>query len=218
MIPTLNIIAERAIRELSGGEIPNDSPYDIDYVIETARDAVNEDLKVEILKRRSGDEDDKSPIAQAIATYPNVAVTFDKPTGRAMAQLPDNFISLKRNKGVHSVSEMRKSLKTMIPIHNPQIAARLPHGDLEKDNYGYYLEGDKIFWMRDIIQEGIDKVLVKLIISAPAGLDKNAPLMLFPENLGRIVDLVKLRIQNKNVQDRLADNNPNIRALNEQQK
>lgn len=217
MIATLNILTERVIRRLSGGDIPIDSPYDPAFVKEEIRDTINEDFKAEILRRRAGDEDDKGAITQFIVSYPDIAVQVEASTERVYAELPSYFLSIKHNKGIHSVSAMKKQLKPMIRIKHPEVVARLPHANLEGQNYGWYSEGMKIYWMRDIKRDKIDKVMIKLLIAAssPSGDD---PLPLLPESIARILDIATMRVQNKFTQDRLNDNNPNLRALNEQQK
>lgn len=215
---TLTILAERAIRPLVGGDDPNDSPFDMDFVIEECRDAMNQELKMEILSRRGGDSDDKSPIAQFIYTYPGIPVIKDAVTNRVYSELPSYWLSLKYNKGIRSVSQEKKSLKAMIRISNPSVTAHLPHASLEEDNYGYYIEGMRIYWMRDIKADGINIVMIKLLIAAPITLGVDDPLPLLPEQTGRILDIVRQRISIKSPQDRIEDEDPNLRATNEARK
>lgn len=218
MYSTLNILSERVIRDLSGGDIPMESPYDQSHVIEHVRDAMNEELKREILVRRGGDSDDKSAISQYIYTYQNIQVKRDITTRRTYAELPSYFLSLKYNKGIHSVSTMTDSLNRMIRIANPGVTSKLPHADLEKVNFGYYVEGMTVFWMRDILQERISSVMIKLLIAAPITLGIDDPLPLTPESLGRILDVAKARVQARTPQDRIADEDPNLRQVNESRK
>lgn len=215
---TLNKMAELTLRPLDGGDHPDDSPYDFDFVIEELRLAMNEDLKVEILGRRGGDSDDKSPIAQCIYTYTDIDVTFDSKTNRVFAELPSYFLSLKYNKGIRSVSTNTGSLKPMIKCHNPGVTAHLPHASLEQENYLYYIEGMRVFWMRDIKKDGINKVMIKLMIAAPATIGPDDILPLMPENAARIMEVVRKRISVKAPQDRIADGNPNLRNTNEARK
>lgn len=216
MIETLGTIAEGCIRDLSGGDIPDDSPYKMEFVVPHVRDAMREDLKMEILQRRGGmggREDDRSPITQFIATYPDVLVKTDSTTARAYIDLPA-YMSLKFNKGVHAISQMKSPLKQFIPVANPGVTINLPHGDFERDNQGYYLEGQKAFFMRDLRRDEITKVLLKLIMPAAESFGIDDPLPLLPENVARIKEVVKVRIQNKVINDRLNDNNPNLRMTN----
>ena len=217
---TLNILQERLIRKLSGGDVPNDSPYDPAFAIEVIRDAMNEELKREILTRRSGDSDDKSAVSQYIYSY-TVPVTIDTATRRAKAALPSYFLSLKYNKGIRAVIPLTQSsdiLKSMIRIDNPGITSRLPHGDLEQYNQGYYVEGMTIYFMRDIKRDNINQVYIKLLIAAPLTLGWDDPLPLTPESLGRIMDVAEQRMMERVPQDRIADENPNLRSTNEARK
>src|SRR5688500_5455907 len=106
MIDTLGTIAERVIRGLSGGDIPSDSPYKMEFVVADVRDALREDLKLEVLQRRSGREDDRTPVTQYIATYLNLAVQEDSVTKRAFITLPSSYMSLKHNKGIYWIADM----------------------------------------------------------------------------------------------------------------
>ena len=215
MIETLGTLAERIIRDLSGGDIPSDSPYKFEFVIEHVRDAMAEDLKLEMIQRRGqgGKEDDRSPVTQFIATYPDVAVKVETLTGRSYIDLPTAYPSLKFNKGIYWISKMQ-SMKPFIPVAYPSVVLQLSHGDFERDNWGYYAEGLKVFFLRDMTKDEIKKVLLKLIVPAADTLGPDDPLPLLPENVGRIMDTVKQRIQNRALQDRLNDNNPNLRATN----
>lgn len=211
---TLNILTERVIRQLSGGDVPDDSPYDFEDVMATVIDCLREDMKLEMLQRRGGDEDDRGPVTQAIATYPNIEVKRDDVSGRTYIDLPSAYMSLKYNAGIRGIADMKSPLTMMIPVTNPSITSRLQHGDFERVNFGYYAEGQKVYWIRDILKERISKVLVKLMVAAPDGSNPDEPLPVVPENVARILDAATKRVLNQFPNDRLNDGNPNIRAAN----
>ena len=219
MIDTLGTIAERVIRRLSGGDIPSDSPYKMEFVIEDVRDALAEDLKLEILQRRGagGAEDDRTPVTQAIATYLNIAVKEDPVTKQVYIDLPSNYMSLKFNKGIHWVADMRTPLVQMIPVANAGVTVNLPHADMERQSYGFYVEGQKLLWIRNILRDKVTKVLVKLIVAAADTLGVDEPLTVLPENVARVIDrVVQMQQMNPRLpQDRLNDNNPNLRPQNQ---
>jgi len=123
------------------------------------------------------------------------------------------YMSMKFNNGVR-ISPMKAPNKRFIPISNPGVTSNLLHGDLERESQGFYLEGQKAFFMRDITRDEIKKVLLRIVMAAPESLGIDDPLPLLPENIGRIKDLVKARVQNKVANDRLNDNNPNPRVTN----
>ncbi len=217
MIDTLGTIAERVIRRLSGGDIPSDSPYKMEFVVEDVRDALAEDLKLEMLQRRGqgGVEDDRTPVTQAIATYLNVVVKEDPITKQVYADLPSNYMSLKHNKGIHWVADMRTPLVQMIPVANAGVTVNLPHADMERQSYGFYVEGLKLLWIRNILRDKVTKVMVKLIVASADTLGIDEPLPVLPENVARIIDrVIGMQMNPRLPQDRLNDNNPNIRAQN----
>ncbi|MEJ7644275.1 MAG: hypothetical protein WKF87_06750 [Chryseolinea sp.] len=215
MITTLATTAERIIRRLSGGDIPSDSPYKMEFVIEDVRDALRADLKLELLERRSGQEDDRTPITQYIATYFNIPVILEAATNRTYIEIPSNYMSLKHNKGIHWVASMRTPTRKMIPIANPSVTMNLPHGDLERGNHGYYVEGMKIYSMRNLLTDKGSKLLLKLLVPAPDTWSQDDPLPVLPENISRVMDIVVGRMSNPKVpQERLNDGNPNYRIAN----
>jgi len=214
MTTTLNILTERVIRRLSGGDIPDDSPYNHRDVMSVVVDCLREDLKLEMLQRRGGGEDDRTPVTQMVATYPNIDVQHDAVTNRTYVDLPSSYMSLKYNTGVRGIADMRNPLKMMIPVSNPSVTSRLQHGDFERDNYGYYVEGQRAYWMRDILKDKVSKVLIKLVVAAPDTWGVDDPLPVIPENVGRVLDAALKRVQNLFPNDRLNDGNPNLRAAN----
>lgn len=222
---TLREEVELIRRRIAGGDIPDDFPYDEDFVAREYRDAMREDCAaVEKTKRSSGDggrEDDKSPIAQFIYTY-KVEVIVDPLSKRICADIPDDFMRMKWNRGVHAVHPLKPESKhleaAMLYDHNPEVSAHLPIGNAE-GFYSYYIEGFKIFFPRDIKRDGVNHVLVKIILPAPSSFGMDDRLPVIPENVIRIRDLVIQRLMYPGKpQDRIADGNPNLRAVNEQPK
>lgn len=214
MIETLGTIGERIIRGLSGGDIPSDSPYKMEFVIADIKDALREDLKLEILQRRSGREDDRTPVTQYIATYPNVLIQWDAVTKRCYFDLPSSYMSLKHNKGIHWVADARTPHLQMIPVANPGVTIHLPHADMERVNYAFYIEGLKGFFLRNVLRDKLQKLLLKLIVPAPDTWTIDMPLPVLPENIARVMDVVKNRQLMRVPQDRLNDGNPNLRPAN----
>lgn len=222
---TLREEVELIMRRLSGGPVPDDSPYDRDYVAREYRDAMREDCKMEIYRRPRTDStsgDDKTLIGQFIATY-KVQVKVDTDSKRVYIDVADNFLSLKYNKGIYDIvivdPKATHLQNSVFLVDNPQISAHLPVGDPEMMT-GFntaYLEGLKIFFARDIKRDKIDWVYLKLIVPGADmyGMDDALPVL--PENAARCRDIVCERmLKPGRQQDRIADNNPNLRAVNEQ--
>jgi hypothetical protein len=121
---------------------------------------------------------------------------------------------LKYNKGIYSVADMRTPYKHMVPVANPGVTYNLIHSSFERDNYGYTQEGMRGYFMRDPHRDGVKKLLVQLLLPAPESIGLDEPLPLIPENISRIKDIVMQRIATRMPQDRLNDNDPNLRVTN----
>jgi hypothetical protein len=223
---TLREEVELIMRRLSGGPVPDDSPYNRNFVAREYRDAMREDCKMEIYRRPRTDGssgDDKALIGQFIATY-KVNVEVDTDSKRVFIAVPDNFLSLKYNKGIYDVvivdPKATHLQNSVFPVHNPQISSHLPVGDpdMMKGFYTYYLEGLRIFFARDIKRDKIDSVYLKLIVPGADKYGWDDALPVLPENAARCRDIVCERMlkPGRIQQDRIADNNPNLRSVNEQ--
>lgn len=214
---TLRELSERTIRDLVGGDIPQDSPYDMDYVIATWRDVIRADLKQESLTKRHGADDDKSAIAQFIATY-KVAVQNPNDEGKVWASLPDYFQTLKHNGGIYAVGyKIGGVMKWMIRTDNPYVTDRLSHKhEIEGDTYLFYAEAMTVVFPRDIKKDKITEVFIKLITAAPDKFGPDDILPILPDSIFDLMTKVKMQILNKFQQDRIDDGNPNLRATNEQ--
>jgi hypothetical protein len=215
---TPNQLIDLLHRRLSNGDVPSDSPYDRAFLWADLQNAIREDLKLENLNRRHGPEDDKSAIAQMIATY-LLTVQTDKikTEGRVYVALPDYFIAMKYNRGIHSIVAKRKPTTAMVRALNPHVTQHLPHREVENVYY-WYAEGYRVYWMRNIVQDGIEEVYVKLITGAPDSYGMDDILPLLSENVSKIIDVCYQRNLGKFPQDRIADNNPNLRNANESQR
>jgi hypothetical protein len=214
---TLRELAERTIRDLVGGDIPQDSPYDIDYVIQAWRDVMRADLKLESLTKRHGSDDDKSAIAQFLATY-KVDVQKPNDEGFAFATLPDYFQTLKHNGGIYGVSFKKNGILTpMIRTDHASVSRQLSHvNELAGATYIFFIEGMTVQFLRDILKDRVTEVFIKLLTAAPDKFGPDDVLPIIPDNIFDMMTKVKLQIQNKTQQDRIADGNPNLRATNEQ--
>jgi hypothetical protein len=103
----------------------------------------------------------------------------------------------------------------MIPVANAGVTVNLPHADMERQSYGFYVEGLKLLWIRNILRDKVTKVMVKLIVASADTLGIDEPLPVLPENVARIIDrVIGMQMNPRLPQDRLNDNNPNIRAQN----
>lgn len=201
---TLNQLAYQIREELSNGRPSQDSPYKIPYIVLKIREAMNTVLYMQINKGHMN----HIP-GSAIATYKDVQVQTEESSERDYVLLPDFYLSLPWNKGVHAIADMKEPLISFIRFNNPHVHAHLNTIYLEGDNHGYYVEDDRIYFV-DELKDTVEKVLIKLVVSAPDkyGLDDVLPLG--PENIIEVQQLVKNTIVNQGVQDKLNDNNKDL--------
>lgn len=219
MTTTLRSEVELIIRELSGGDVPIDSPYDPDYIAMRYRSAMAQDCKMEMLLKRQNGEEDKGAMGLYIATY-KVEVLIDDMTKRAYAGIPESFMSMKFNRGIVDVLSFKPEashlLNSILAVDNPNVSSHLVVGQTEMPFR--YLEGLRIYFTRDIKKDKIMHVLLKLLVPGAESYGWDDPLPVIPENVDNIRDLVKNRILNRVPQDRISDGNPNLRSTNEQPK
>jgi hypothetical protein len=141
-----------------------------------------------------------------ISTYGSVPVLNDTDRDEKYSVLPAQVISLKQNRGLHRISEMknREDAYVQVPNGSHDIFSILDvHYHVNKTEF--YLEGNKIFYRNIGVQ--VDKVLIKMVAGI-ANLDSDAPIpvpsILEEELVTRVINL--LGIEN---QDKGNDNNSN---------
>lgn len=215
MIDTLTTLTEQIHRRLSGGDVPDDSPWDTDFLMQDLRNAIREDLKLEYLQSKNEGDEDKSTLSNFIASYFDIEVKVERQTRKTYIDLPQTPMTLRYNKGIWNIYDMKNPEKAFIYVANPDVTRNLPGGDLERNNFGFYREGLKAYFTRDIKREKVDKCLLKMVVVAPESMGVNDPLPLLPENTSRIIDIVvKRNVTPMLPNDRLNDGNPNIRPTN----
>lgn len=207
---TLKEFSWEIIRILSGGQQSKDTEYDVRYVSELIRTAMNEVIPMEVIRKRSL-ADDRTAIRMYIASYPNIKIQYDDATNRSYANIPEFYQSMVYGKGVYGVSFMDKPYDPMIPQHNPEVSSRISAGSLQ-GKVGYSVEGYKIWWNKKMGGKGKDaiQVLIRLVVAAPdtIGLDDNLPII--PEQKALIQDRVLQWIRQEGIQDKIADENKDL--------
>lgn len=212
MSVTLNQLAYQIRQDISNGRPSKDTPYNIDYIILKIREALNEVLALEITRRRgNGRDDDRSIPSTYIATYLDQEILNETSTGRDYVTLPDFYINLKYDKGIHAIAPMKNPLKTMIRIPDPMVYSNLAAGELEGDNFGYYVEDQKAYFMKKI-RDRVDSVIIKLVVAAPDKYSVDDVLPLSPENIIQVQERVKETMISRGIQDKINDQNKDIQV------
>ena len=205
------IITERIIRDLSGGDIPSDSPYSKEHVDLHVYDALSAALKIEILQTRGqGSHRDRTAPAQFLTTH-LVDVKKEEDTKRSIAPIPMTFLNLRNAKGIKSVSRSSDITDAYVRVEHPEVVSNLAQSEYLKKN-GWYLEGMKVVFMCDMKND--QKVFIRLVsIGDPKG-DRTAIIPVLEERVGEVIDLVKSKLLNRPIQDVVRDDNPNLTRRN----
>lgn len=200
---TLRKIAQEVLRLESGGDVSNDSQLSEGYVILMIRQASNKFLKTELFERMA--DDDRSAPQLMIASY-EVDVVGDLPN--KYIDLPDFYINLPFNKGLHAIAPIEDPTNHMIPRLNPAVSRNLPCADLEPGQISYWTKGMRVYFDGDELDLG--KVLVDLVVASPDNIGPDDSLPIFAEQQYDLIMLVRQMLANRPIQDKLLDSNADI--------
>lgn len=203
MSVTLRKMAQEVIRLESGGNSSNDSQLNEGYVMLFIRQAANKLLNGRMLERMA--QDDRSNLQLMIASY-EVDVQGDNPT--KYIDLPDFYVNLPFNKGLHAIAPVDDPTNHFIPRHNPAVSMNLPCADLDPGQCSYWTKGMKVYFDGD--QLDLSKVLVDLVVAAPDNVAADDSLPLYPEQQFDIIQMVREMLKTVPLQDKVLDNNPDV--------
>lgn len=184
---TLTQIGDLFLRDFSGGDQSKDSQLDRRDVIKRARYFANAVLKPIYFEKLS--EGDRSAIAQAIYSY-ELSATKDS-TGQYYLSIPDSFMALVHNRGVHRIYPKGNPFRDFVIQHNPGISSNLPHMKLAGVQY-CYIEGLKVWFGKGCVANKADKFILQIINVAPDAIADTDPLPIMPEQVGEIMRLLKM--------------------------
>ena len=145
-----------------------------------------------------------------ISVFKNVDVEDDSDTDEKYSVLPAPLISLKNNRGLHRVSEMKNvdNAFSLVPNGSHDIFSILDVHYLNKKTE-VYLQGDRIYYRN--LRPTVNKVLIKMVAGISA-LDNDAPIpipsIMEDEFVQRVSDI--LTEQKITPQDKQNNSNPNI--------
>lgn len=200
---TLRKLAREIIELESGGARSIDSNLSEAYVIEYVRQASNTVLAPRVYEKLA--QDDRSALHLMIATY-TVDVAGTMPN--KYIDLPEFYISLPFNKGLHAIAPVEDPTNHMIPRHNPAVSRNLPCADLDPGQYSYWTKGKRVYFDGDEVDFG--KVLVDLVVASPSNIGVDDSLPIFPEHQIEIIRIVREMIKGMPLQDKILDGNPDI--------
>lgn len=201
---TLRKLAALHISDVSGGDQSKDSQIDEREVMLKIRQLMSELLFLKLFEKYN--DGDRSPVAQYIASYD---VLIKTETIYRYSDIPEFFITLPSNRGVHRLFEKDKPRKDFIPLENPAVTQDLESANIYKNSY-YYIEGMRIYYTK-LVNPNAKYVTMQLIIPAPDTIGKDDPLPIIPEQQSEILRQLK-GIETTVPKDYLNDNNNAIRT------
>jgi len=144
-----------------------------------------------------------------ISSFKNVPVILDKDTDEMYSDLPAQVISLKDDRGLHQVSEMKGQENPFTRVTNGSHAVySILESHYLNSHPEYYIEGNRIIYRG--LGVAVEKVLIKMIAGI-SGLDPDSPIpipaSMEEELIRRVKDL--LEEEKLTPQDKNNDTNPN---------
>ncbi len=174
MFTTKLKISDQILRRLEGGDVSDDSRYDPREIILLIEQALATLVKGNHIQNlRLGETTIGS---QYISSFFNVEVKHSPCLTMTFSEIPSSYLDLPNGKGVHQISNMKDQENSFIPVRNgfSTLYNNSPAKNLE-GRIGYYLEGNRIYYLKDLIKEGCNDVLVKLVVPSPSNIADDEP-------------------------------------------
>lgn len=198
---TLRKLAYEFRRMEAGGDPGPDFHIPEAYAVLLARQALQALVGARIFHI---DPDDRSTAPMYIATY-TVNVEEDASHNKYI-DLPDWYIRLPFNKGLHGVAPVENPTQFYVPRRNPEVTYNLDCADAEGQKT-YYVIGQRVYLDK---QEELGKLLVYLVIPAPDSVGEDDPLPMFPEQQVEVLTIMRQVWANDRIQDKIIDGNNDI--------
>lgn len=191
---TLKQIAAMHMDRFAGGDRKTSSKLSYQEVVFNTRFICNELLKAEYFtKMQNGD---RSNVLNCIAVY-ELPLQNDLVDGVAYVTLPEFYISLPYNRGVHRIFQRAKKIKgesqqsgitEFTLVDQPAVSLRTRTLRYPGMNY-CWIEGFKVkFFNMYAEADATNKVIAQLIVAAPDNIAETAALPIMPEIIPRVLD------------------------------
>lgn len=170
-------LAERIHRILEGGDISKDSSYDIREIEDTVGDIISEIMYQRIFSNYKY-EGEFHP-GQLLVTFNNVKVYRNKDRKNTYAYIPAEYLNLPGGRGVWNVGAEGDVNCRFIPRRpgSEHFIGFRGAPDMQ-NNISYRVEGDKVIFMKDIYNMGVDEVQIQLVTSSDKKMN-----MIIPEDI-----------------------------------
>lgn len=182
-------LAEQAHRIINGGDISNDAKFSIDDVMLMVDQAVNFYVKSSLFEGWSSGEGFEP--SQFIVTFNNVPVKHDKDRNQDYIELPAKYIDLPKNRGLWSIGPMKHPAQTFVPVTMNSLLFQTRSAPYLQNRVGFFAEGKYVFFTRNIkTDDGLDEVLVRLVLASADDDTINIPADLEPKIIEYVVGML----------------------------
>ena len=185
---------------MAGGDPGPDFHIPEAYAILLARQGLQALVAARIFPQ---DPDDRANTPMYIASY---TVNVQGTVGHQYLDLPEWYIRMPFNKGLHVIAPVQEPTNHYIPRHNPQVTYNLDCADAEGQRT-YYTIGQRVYLDKE---EEKAKLLVYLVIPAPDSIGDDDPLPMFPEQQVELLALMRQIWANEPIQDKIIDGNKDL--------
>lgn len=188
---TLRQIAAQHMDRFSGGDVKTSSELSYQEIIFQIRQIANQVLKVQYYEKWK--EGDRSATTQCIATY-ELTLQNDTVDGLAYVTLPEFYISLPYNRGVHRIFQRalkqggEPTEKEFTLMHTPSTSLKTRTARYPGMNY-CWIEGYKVKFYNIFAEpDKTNKLVTQVIVAAPDTVLENDALPIMPEIVPLILD------------------------------
>lgn len=199
---TLDILTERIMRVLAGGDVTDDFPWDpkdISSAIGTFRD---EDID---LQYRINSGETKMLPGELLSTFVNIQPNKDSERDEYYLDIPVSWARLPKNRGLYQISLMKDRANALIPVGMgfESIYGKARAGHLE-GNAAFYTEGKRIYLMGEIDPDM--KFLIRAVAKT-SDLPADMEIPMTSDMEARVMERVIAMFSNPQ-QDEINDNRP----------
>lgn len=207
MMTTKKLIAEQVLRILEGGDINDDSAYDIREVMRLIDQVVSLQIKAGWIENLKAGH--PGVAGSYISTFKNIPLHYDEDMGVSYLELPCNYVHLPAGRGIHHLSRTKEISEAFVPMSsgNSSLFSHSPAEGLE-GRIGFYPEGKRIYLTKDLYHQGCKKVLLKLVIPPLSEVGQDDPYPIGAEAELVVIEKVLELLREPVKKDVLNDNNP----------
>lgn len=199
---SIDKIVSQIINTVGGGRQSDDSELDERLVRKFVTDAASLFIRNEILANKGQGE--RAISGQYIATFKNIDVSLDADLNLYYSTIPVSYMVLPNDMGVFQISEMKNQFTPFNLIRSGDISIYSGKASLLEGNRIHcWNEKNTIYYVDNMADKGITKVLMKLIVSDASNINSDAvfiPAEMSLSIIERVMPLLGLQMRTPNDQ------------------